>query len=133
MGDVTIQPEAVVLPAVKHIFVSRDMSLGVGQTFVTGVGFRPSGSVSFVCRKGVAANMGISMCDGIGNDDGAYLSDNTNANDNHWDCGGGGNIGLIRAPTVYQGKCTSFDSDGITIDWSGSGTGNFDLNILFFK
>ncbi len=126
IGDMTIQDEAVVLPATALATFSRASGAGNGSVGYTGIGFKPS-YVIFI----MASNNEPSSSWGFDN---AVINTYVQTPENEgaptsgtWQIEGKGGEGSILYVDVsgageINGFISSMDSDGFTIDWTQTGT-----------
>jgi hypothetical protein len=120
IGDMTIQDEAVVLPANKSGSITRDISVATGTVAYTGVGFKPSAmSFNAVQHDNDAASWGYDDgttrgCSFRQQAGSGLMGDNTTQS-----------IHLLTEPAGgagLRGTVSSFDSDGFTMSWVNVGS-----------
>ena len=119
----------------KYASFTRNMSSGAGTSAITGVGFQPT-AVIFLAAVAGAGQASIGFQDSSMS--GESLVDRQLMTADDWDTGAwnGRPINIVLASSVnYDGRITSYDSDGFTVTWSvrGSPTGTLKIRALCFK
>jgi hypothetical protein len=118
--------------AYKTQTFGRDTSTASGSQGVTGVGFTPKAVIFFAVQQGTS-EVSIGFDDGVAPLD---IYNNHGAAADTWGVDTSFSITALESGTAfYQGKVSSFDSDGFTIAWTktGSPTGTLQVNYLALR
>ena len=120
-----IEDNATPASFLSYIYQGSDPS-GTGDEAITGVGFQPEAVIALA-----TTDKGNSW--GMGENGSTYDWCTYNSYDS-WSSATATN--LINAQSssgTYAATISSYDSDGITLNWNGVGTGGVDYILLFLK
>ena len=112
---------------------TRDMSLGAGNQSITGFGFKPR-AVLFTCTVDGVAGMASWGFTDYASHTAVYDKHNITANSYTYTASRSLTV-VINGSTSCSATITSFDSDGITLAWTvtGSPTGTLAATYLAIK
>ena len=106
---------------------TRDLSLASGNQSVTGVGYQPSAIIFLSVEVGTSE-----MSFGFDNDTLAYgIFDNNGTSSGTYTYAGFSTGAYQNSSNTYEGKISSFDSDGFTITWTKTGSPSGTLTVMY--